>query len=103
MACDEDNRRMLCLCDLPLQVEAVDVWQFDVEDEAGRHIWLVRALVVAGGTECDGPHILRLQQFTARPPTTFVVAHHANDPNHRHHDPASDYTGQLSMNYPPPV
>src|SRR3546814_20804115 len=33
MACDEDNRRMLRFCDLPLQVEAVDVWQFDIEED----------------------------------------------------------------------
>src|SRR3546814_9748815 len=36
MACDEDNRRMLRFCDLPLQVEAVDVWQFDIRSEERR-------------------------------------------------------------------
>src|SRR3546814_9195051 len=71
--CDEDNRRMLRFCDLPLQVEAVDVWQFDIEDEAGRYIRLVRALVVAGGTECDGPHIVRRQQLAECLPNTFIV------------------------------
>src|SRR3546814_3086605 len=45
MACDEDNRRMLRFCDLPLQVEAVDVWQFDIEDRSEEHTSELQSLM----------------------------------------------------------
>src|SRR3546814_8504182 len=101
MACDEYNRWMRRFCYLPLQVEAVDVWQFDIEDEAGRYIRLVRALVVAGGTECDGPHIVRRQQLAECLPNTFIVVHNEDDTIIRHHDAAFDSTGNVKMNFTP--
>src|SRR3546814_20436994 len=85
MACDEDNRRMLRFSDLPLHVEAVDDWQFDIEDEAGRYIRLVRALVVAGGTAGDGPPIVRVQQLADCLTNSLIGAQQENDTLIRHH------------------
>src|SRR3546814_10837649 len=81
--------------------DLVDVWQFDIEDEAGRYISLFLALVVAGGTECDGPHIVRRQQLAECLPNTFIVVHNEDDTISRHHDAAFDSTGNVKMNFAP--
>src|SRR3546814_5627258 len=62
---------------------------------------LVRALVVSGGTECDGPHIVRRQQLAECRPNTFIVVHNEDDTIIRHHDAAFDSTGNVKMNFAP--
>jgi hypothetical protein len=45
---DEDNRRVISVGDLLLQIEAIDVRQLHVKDEAGGQVGLVGTHVLAG-------------------------------------------------------
>ena len=75
MSGDENDRRMIALGDLPLQVEAVDIGQLDIEDEAGRDVRLLGVHIVAGRSEGDGAHAVRRQQFAERLPDASIVIH----------------------------
>ena len=50
---DEDDGRMFAVCDLLLEIEAVDVRQFDVKDKSGRQIRLVRPHIFSGRPVAD--------------------------------------------------
>ena len=52
--CDEHDRRMIALRDFALQVQPVDVREFDVQDQAGRSIRFLRRDVFTGGDETNG-------------------------------------------------
>ena len=97
----EDDRRMVALRDLPLQIEAVDIRQLDIEDEAGRDVRLVRADVVAGRSERHGAHAVRRQELAERLPDAFIVIDDEDDMVVRRHAAAFASTGNVKMNVAP--
>src|SRR5215469_14542475 len=53
VAGDKDDRRVISLRQLSLQIQAVDVGKFDIEDQAGRYIGFWMGAVFGGGSERD--------------------------------------------------
>ena len=101
MPCYEDDRRMIPLRDLPLQIEAVDVRQLDIEDEAGGDVRFFRADIVAGRSERHGAHAVRRQEFAERLPDALIVIDDEDDMVVRRHAAAFASTGKVKMNFAP--
>src|SRR5437773_6297222 len=98
---DENDRRMIALRNLPLQIEAVDIRQLDIEDEAGWDVRLVRADIIAGRCESDGAHAVRRQKFAERLPDARIVIYDEYDMVVRRHAAAFASTGRAKMNFVP--
>src|SRR5262249_54927691 len=79
MARYENDRRMIALRDLPLQVESVDIRQLDIEDQARREVGLRIGDIVGGRCERLGSPPKGLQQLPDRLADPEVVIHHEDD------------------------
>src|SRR5690606_21488599 len=97
----ENDRRIVALRDLPLQVEPVDVRQLDIEDKAGWDIRLVRIDIIASRPECDRVHAMRGQRLAERLTDSRVVIHDEYDMIARCHDTAIAPRGKVKMNAAP--
>src|SRR6201991_348899 len=79
MAGYEHDRRMIAFRYLPLEVQAVDVRQFDIQNEARRQVRLSRLDVLAGGGECDRRNTVRSEQFAERLANAYIVVNDEDD------------------------
>ena len=61
------------------RAQTVDIRQFDIEDETGRNIRLVRADILAGRAERDSTHTMRGQKFPERLANPFIVVDDEDD------------------------
>ena len=101
MPCYENDRRMVPLRDLPLQVEAVDIRQLDIENEARGNVRFFRADVLTGRSERHGAHTVRRQELSERLSDTRIVIHDDYDMVVRRHCAAFTSTGNVKMNFAP--
>ena len=69
----EYDRRMIAFGDLALQVEAVDIRQSDIEQEAGWQVRLDRTDKLMSRLKGDRTHAMRCQEFVQRLPQACVV------------------------------
>src|SRR3546814_10289592 len=92
---------MIRLSHLSLQIETVDVRQFDVQDQAGRDVRLVGGDIVAGRPECDAAHTVRCQKFVERLADANVVIHDEYDVVVAGHAATFASTGKVKTNVAP--
>src|SRR4051794_24925251 len=91
---------MIPLGNLPLQIEAVDIRQLDIKDEAGWDVRLFGIDVIAGRSKNDGTHSVRRQEFFERFQDTWIIIHDEYNmivPDHA----TTASTGRVKMNVVP--
>jgi len=101
VAGDEDNRWVISVGNLLLEIEAVDVRQFYVKDKARGEVRLIGSHIFAGRTVGDSAYSMRLQQLAQRLPDTLIVIHDEDNMIIRHHDAVSASTGNSKINIVP--
>jgi hypothetical protein len=79
VARDENDWRVVRVAKLSLEIQAIDVRQFHVQEEARRQIGLRIRDVLGGRSECDGRHVERCEQLTQRFTHANVIVHNIDD------------------------
>src|SRR5258706_9951334 len=99
----ENDRRMIALRDLPLQIEAANVRQLDIENKARRKIGLRIGDIVRGGGKRFGSPSQRFQQLADCLAHSEVVIHHVDDLLTHRHDPSPAASGSLRATVAPRI
>ena len=76
---DEYDRWVVSLRYLLLQIEAIDIGQFDIQNQASWALWLFRIDVFARRRKCVYGDSVRCQQFTKRFANTDIVVNDEDD------------------------
>ena len=79
MSGNEDDRRMIAVHDLALQVQPVDVRKFHIQHQAGRDVRLRVRHVFRSGAERDRVHIEAREKLDIGCADPVIVVHDEND------------------------
>ena len=76
---DEHDMRVIPLRDLALQIQSVDVREFDIQDQASRDVGLRIRHVFGSGTERHGVHVEARKKHGQRLADPTIVVHDEDD------------------------
>jgi hypothetical protein len=95
MTGDEDDRRMVSVRHLPLQIEAVDVRQLDVEKQTRRPLGLRMSRIRRCGSERHGAQTGRCQEVLQRLAEAAVVVDDQYDGVFRGHSDVPRFANRI--------